>query len=140
MMAGHDSPASRNICSVSRVWPFSRIMVLMICAGVEVASKACSTPFTKVTVICGGCSSVRRFTSTWHAGFDSLALRELHCAMNSIHEHVGLRGGAEEEPDEARLRCRGGTGVARLVRDLEAGGSAENVGLRGGAEEERHAA
>lgn len=31
---------------------------------------------------------MRRFTSTWHAGFDSFALRELHCAKNSMHAAV----------------------------------------------------
>ena len=44
----------------------------------------------------------------------------------------GTRSGA----DEARFRFRGGTGVGRLVRSLEAGRSEEDVGLRGGAEEE----
>jgi len=86
IITGHFSPASRNICSVSRSWPFSKIMVLMACAGVEVASKASSTPLTKVTVICGGKSSVRRLTRSWQAGLDSLALRALHWAKNSIHE------------------------------------------------------
>ncbi|MFS7975144.1 hypothetical protein Hanom_Chr10g00876991 [Helianthus anomalus] len=60
----------------------------MVCVGVEVPSKTSSTPFTNVTEIWGGKLSVRRLTSSWHYGFDSLAVRALHCAKNSIQAVV----------------------------------------------------
>lgn len=85
IITGQGSPASRNMCSVSRLRPFSRIKVLMFCA-VDVASNTSSTPLTNVTVICGARCSLPRLTSTSHAGFDSFAFRELHWARNSIHD------------------------------------------------------
>ncbi|KAK4434598.1 hypothetical protein Salat_0622600 [Sesamum alatum] len=84
---GHFSPASRKLSAQSRdILTLFENQGADCWAGVENGVEGFLDALTKVTVILGGKSSVRRLTWTWQLGFDSLALRALHCAKNSMHE------------------------------------------------------